>query len=93
MYSPHQNSPTFPLYSEIMCKGKPKAGERNWSQPEVTKKQLTEKELNLLTDEGVPTIPQQDLTTQDTEQMAPSIEVLMSACQLPYHESQICCNN
>ena len=78
----HQDSPTFPLYTEVMGKGKHKAEEGDGSQPEVPQKKLMDedlKELNLPTDEDVPTVPQQNLTTEDIQQMALSTEVLMFA--------------
>ena len=75
-----QESPTSPLYTEIMGKGKPKGEEGDGSQPEVPQKQFTQeglRELNLPTDEEVPSVPQQNLTTEDIQQMALSTEVLM----------------
>ena len=78
-----QDSPTFPLYTEVMGKEKPNTVEGDGSQPELPQKQLTEedlKELNLPTDEEVPSVPQQNLTTEDIQHMALSIEVLMFAC-------------
>ena len=76
----NQDSPTFPLYTEVMGKGNSKAEEGDGSQPEVPQKQLTQedlKELNLPTDEEVPSVPQQNLTNEDIQQMVLSIEVLM----------------
>ena len=76
-----QESPTSPLYTEIMGKGKPKGEEGDdGSQPEVPQKQLTQedlRELNLPTDEEVPSVPQQNLTTEDIQQMSLSTEVFM----------------
>ena len=66
---PQEDSPcTFPLYTEVMGKGKAKAEEG--AQPEVPKKQLTEedlKELNLPMYGEVPTVPQQNPTTEDIQ--------------------------
>lgn len=88
-----QDSPTFPLYTEVMNKGTPKAEEGDGSQadvlqkqltegsqPEVPQKQLTEediKELDLPTAEETPSVPQQNLTTEDIQQLALSMEVLI----------------
>ena len=71
--SPH----TFPLYTEVMhTEGKPKAEKGKRSRPEVPQKQLTkEKELNLPTDEDIPTVPQQNLITEDVQQVDLLIEV------------------
>ena len=95
-----QDSPTFPLYSEVMNKGIPKAegGDGSQtdmlqkqvsegSQPEVPQKQDTEediKELDLATAEEIPSVPQQNLTTEDIQKMALSTEVLMLQGSLPW---------
>ena len=47
----------FPLYTEVMGKGKPKAEEGDRSQPEVPHKQLTEQNLTRYTED----IQQMDL--------------------------------
>ncbi len=77
-----QDSPIFPLYTDVMNKGKPKAEEGDASlpevpQPEVPQKQLTEediKELNLPTAEEIPTVPKQSLTAEDMQQMGLSTD-------------------
>ena len=88
-----QDSPTFPLYTEVMNKGTPKAEEGDGSQAEtlqkqvtdidgsqleVSQKQLTEeyiKEQDLTTSKEIPSVPQQNLTTEDIQQMNLSNEV------------------
>ena len=61
----------FALYAEVKdIKGKHKADEGDGSEPEVPQKQLTEY-LN----QEIPTVPQQNLTTEDSEQMGLSSKV------------------
>ena len=60
----------FALYAEV--KDKWKADEGDESQPEVPQKQVTE-DLN----EEIPTVPQQNLVTEDTQQMGLSTKVGM----------------
>ena len=65
-----QDSPTFPLYTEVMSKGKAKPEEGEGS-PEVPQKKLTEdlKELNLPTAEETPTVPKQKHSVENMQQM------------------------
>ena len=81
------NSPTFPLYTEVMGKGQP-MGDEGEVSPELPQKTLTDedlKELELPTAEEIPVLPPQNLTT-DSEYVQHSIEVLMFTCQLPHGE-------
>ena len=68
-----QDSPTFPLYTDMMGKGKAKAEEGEGS-PEVPQKKLTEedlKEMYVPTAEEIPTVPKQ---SEDVQQMGLSTD-------------------
>ena len=66
---------TFPLYAEVKdIKWKHKREEGDGSEPKVPHKQLTE-DLN----EEIPTVPQQNLTTDDIQQMGLSTTVLLTS--------------
>ena len=65
----------FALYAEVKdIKQKHKAEEGDASEPEVPQKQLTE---DLNDHEEIPTLPKQNLTTKDIQQMGLSTKVGM----------------
>ena len=65
----------FALYAEVKdIKQKHKAEKGDTSEPEVPQKQLTE---DLNDHEDIPTLPQQNLTTGDIQQMGLSTKVGM----------------
>ena len=84
-----QDSPTFPLYTEVMGKGKSEASEAEPEEgeesPKMSQKQLMEeetKELNLSTAEEIPTVPKQNLSAEDMQLMglSPDSEVMVFVC-------------
>ena len=59
------DSPTFPLYTEVMGKGKTTAreGEEDLPQKKLSVQEV--RELNLMTEEDIPAVPEQNLTEED----------------------------
>ena len=57
-----QDSPTFPLYTEVMNKGTPKAEEGDGSKPDTLHKQQ-------LTEGSQPEVPQKQLTKEDIKEL------------------------
>jgi hypothetical protein len=78
-----QDSSIFPLYTEVMGKGKPKAkqgeakAEEGEGSPEVPQKKLMEedlKELNLPTADEISPVPKPSHTAEDMQQMGLSTD-------------------
>ena len=64
------DSPTFPLYTEVMGKGKTTAREGEEVKPDLPQKKLSVqevRELNSVTEEDIPDVPEQNLTKEDED--------------------------
>ena len=67
--TPHtqSDSPTFPLYTEVMGRGKTTAREGEGDKPDLPQKKLPVqevRELNLMTEEDISDVPEQNLTEE-----------------------------